>query len=861
MNERLRACLNGDCGSCLAPFFWQMGGGRDQLLAELDAIERSGMREFCVESRIYEDFCGEKWWGDFGFLLEEAKRRGMRVWLLDDKAFPTGYANGYIHEGSDLVRKLLREEHMDIRGPQRDAAVLADRCREGEELLEVVACRRTGEGEALSGEYLLLTDHIRDGIVYFDVPEGMWRVFFLIRTRGDIVSTGRDRVYIDMLSKDSCAAMLKGVYEPHYRHFSAYFGNTFAGFFSDEPSFKNESGTYESKLGKRGMMLPWSGALISLMARAQKTEEEKIRGLLPGLWYDVAQGGALVRCAYMDAVTSLYRENFSDLLGDWCRAHSVMYIGHVIEDMNTHMRLGYGSGHFFRALEGQDMSGIDVVLHQIMMGMPDMIHAAPITDHGVADPEFFDYALAKLGASLAHIDPKKKGKCMCEIFGAYGWAEGLPVMKYLADHMLVNGMNFFVPHAFSPKYPNDDCPPHFWANGNNPQFDLFGSLMRYMTKVAHLLTGGPHRADVAVFYNAEGEWSGGSYMLFQKVAKALTTHQIDFDILPADVFTGGEAAVTGGSLTLGGERYRALLMPYMEYIPDELLERLRALADRGLPVIFVDALPAETVRGRTIGDTGRFETVKLVNLADELRSRGFCQLQAEGEHPGLRFYHCALGEAGEEAVFFFNGDMFEDLDTQVELPFDGPCLLYDPWTDVLSRAPVSGRRMRLRLPHLSTVAVIRTRDIPAGLPETSYAVGPAVKPVLAFDISVRNIGEKEFRPYAASSGLINITGPEGLTRFCGEIRYEAMLPVGEGLRYRELNLGRVGETARVSVNGKDCGARIQEPYVFDVSEALAEGDNRLEILVENNPAYRERDRFSRFMALPPSGVLGEITLR
>ena len=40
---------------------------------------------------------------------------------------------------------------------------------------------------------------------------------------------------------------------------------------------------------------------------------------------------------------------------------------------------------------------------------------------------------------------------MCEAFGAYGWNEGLKMMKWIADHLLVRGINYLVPHAFDPK--------------------------------------------------------------------------------------------------------------------------------------------------------------------------------------------------------------------------------------------------------------------------------------------------------------------------------------------------------------------------------------------------------------------------
>ena len=68
--------------------------------------------------------------------------------------------------------------------------------------------------------------------------------------------------------------------------------------------------------------------------------------MLPALWYDCGRETAAFRVAYMNAITKEYSRNFGWMLGDWCRAHGVKYIGHVIEDMNAHMRTGYGAGHF-----------------------------------------------------------------------------------------------------------------------------------------------------------------------------------------------------------------------------------------------------------------------------------------------------------------------------------------------------------------------------------------------------------------------------------------------------------------------------------------------------------------------------------
>ena len=237
MDQRLQQALSGQTDSYILPFLWLHGEPHEVLREEIDAIEKCGIREFCAESRTHEDFGKEKWWEDFGFLLEEAKRRNMRVWLLDDKRFPTGYANGYFETHPRTAPRFLREDLMDVKGPRKNIALEVFH-PENETLDSVIAYRRTGEGFDLDGEALELTAKVQDGLVFVDIPEGTWRVFFFLRS--DWGPSHRLN-WIDMLRPESCHAMIENVYQPHYEHFKEYFGNTFAGFFSDEPSFGNET--------------------------------------------------------------------------------------------------------------------------------------------------------------------------------------------------------------------------------------------------------------------------------------------------------------------------------------------------------------------------------------------------------------------------------------------------------------------------------------------------------------------------------------------------------------------------------------------------------------------------------------------
>lgn len=863
MNQRLKVCMEGTYENNIAPFFWQHGDSHEALASMIDIIRSAHMDAFCVESRVHEEFGREKWWDDFGYILEEAKKRDMKVWLLDDKYFPSGFANGYLMDHPELIRRMIREQHVDVVGPQKQISLLSNHCKEGEELLYVLAYNRAEDGAIIPETCLELTDRIHDGLLLWDVPQGYWRVFYLIETTAVIAATDDSKYYIDMMSEASCHAMIDAVYEPHYKHFSAYFGNTFLGFFSDEPCLSNEKGTYGSVLGKKEVPLPWNRELIRMMADRSAVSEWEVISRLPGLWHDMASDTDVVRYFYMDAVSERYRRCFSRQLGDWCCDHGVRYIGHVIEDMNTHMRLGYGCSHFFRAMDGQDMAGADVVLHQIVPGFSDMTHHAMIADHGVADPEFFDYTLAKLAASASHLDPKKRNRCMCEVFGAYGWAEGLPMMKYLADHMIVNGVNYFIPHAFTTHYPNADCPPHFWANGRNPQFAYFGSLMDYMNRCVHLLSDGRHCADVAVYYNAEGEWCAGEHMLFQRIAKLLTQNQIDFDIVPFDSLRDF-ATVLDGHLCINEESYGALLVSYSERLPYEVMKTFGELAEQGLSIIFADGLPETTVGSQKGEEMGQIKTEQLVSvvlneISTYLENAGKKSFFVKESCSHLRFYH--VKQKNADTIMLYNDSIFQDVDTEVKLPFAGDLIWYDPWSGELWKEQTKDGWVRLQLARYSTLFIMSE----AGrMPENSIRQKKcfeqiAYKPELTYDIYIREPGGEE-RLYATKSTLINLSSPEHLPHFCGTIRYVTTFEAEEKDVYIGIDLGLVGETAEVVINGHNCGLRVQQPYRFSIENAIKQGENRLEVLVTNNPAYRERDDFSRMLALPPSGLLGDVVL-
>ena len=852
MYTPLSDILSGAEHNYLLPFYWQHGDHTEKIPAQIERIRKSGCRALCVEARPHNDFGGDGWWRDMDIILAECKARDMQVWLLDDDHFPTGHANGLIAKKYPHLRPWeLIEEHIDVVGPMREATVFVPTQNEDNILIGAYAYRRYADDEeTCEYEAIPLTDHVENGSLLWDIPAGVWRIFFYYQSR-----QGGRADYIDVINPASVDVLIEAVYEPHWEHYKEYFGKTFVGFFSDEPGFKNtfykkkrtDAGAYEHRIGSPALALPYNDEVRARMQKALGFDPLPHFNLL---WYEGDGNGearAKLRFAYMDAITAMYQEYFCMRLGNWCHAHGVQYIGHVIEDNGCHSRMDYGAGHYFRSLDGQDMAGMDVVLHQVMPGMSDYTHTSTLSIR-VADGVFFHYTIAKLCASLAHLKPAMQKRAMCEIFGAYGWSEGTPFMKWLMNFLLVRGINHFVPHAFSPAYPDPDCPPHFGAEGHDPSFEGFCDLMRYTNRASHLLCGGTHVANAAILYHAEAEWANkiGDMMPVDAPAKQLLDHHIDFDIVPMDYLQN--AQVDACKLLLSDERFDCLIVPAATCLPTHFYATLCALRNKGLPVWFVDRAPT--------GYASEFEAVALDRLAEHMRDLGMSDVTVPDGFPKLRIHH--VKKDAHDVFMLFNEDYATAVNATLRFPVCGDYVKVNLSEQRYTGAHTEDGDVFIELLPGESLFLIFGSD--AGLPaEVSYAHEEILHPTYTLALA-DHCNPWVFEPYGTYDAFFNVTSPRHRPNFSGKMKYTFSFEAKKAA-HAMLDLGTVGEVAQLKINGIDCGIRISSPYRFDISDALRDGENTVEITVSNHLGYALRDQLSYNMQNAPSGILGEITLK
>ena len=372
--ERLKAVLKNQGENYMLPFFWQHGEDASTLREYMQVIHDANIGAACVESRPHPDFAGEKWWQDMDVILDEAKKLDMKVWILDDSHFPTGFANGALKNApKELHHKYLCHRTLEMAGPARHVEFrVKDYMKPAplppwmpqkpesdddffdDQLVKIVACPFCENEEY--GEPIDLTENICGENVIFDLPDGYYRIFVVYISRN---GEGRND-YINFMDKASCRLLIDAVYEPHYARYKQYFGNVIAGFFSDEPPVGNVAGyTPLGPVGTNRQNLAWSAAATELMTKTYGSEDWML--LTPYLWGDATDKikQAKVRNAYMEMATKLVAQCFSAQNGEWCRARGVEYIGHQLEDCDMSTSMGASMGHFFRGLSGQHMAGVD----------------------------------------------------------------------------------------------------------------------------------------------------------------------------------------------------------------------------------------------------------------------------------------------------------------------------------------------------------------------------------------------------------------------------------------------------------------------------------------------------------------------
>jgi hypothetical protein len=213
----------------------------------------------------------------------------------------------------------------------------------------------------------------------------------------------------------------------------------------------------------------------------------------------------------------------------------------------------------------------------------------------------------------------------------------------------------------------------------------------------------------------------------------------------------------------------------------------------------------------------RIDSREFFWLANNFAEWQTCEVSVRGVRGAASIWDCETGGIRPVASIGTNEGSTLAL---VFKPFEAYWLVFDPEKQAPDSPPE-------RKPEFEVVATIEE--------PWKVTYDPAIQPVMEYPMTP---------PADYAQGLeksLEDWTAWGLQKFSGLLDYTKTITVEKPETAIRLDLGKVGHIAEVWMNGRNCGARLWGPYVFDIGEALRPGRNEIRVRVANliNNSYGE----------------------
>lgn len=509
-------------------------------------------------------------WTAFVRAVRQAKAAGMALWLYDERGYPSGNAGG-----------LVLQDHPDW---EARGLLVADRvCEAGPLELEVPPGRLVlaagcpiREGRIDLAAATDLKPRVRDGRLRWNAPEGRWHVMVFTESRlyegthadGNL---HEKMPYINLLMPEPTRRFIEVTHQAYAERLGKDLGSLFVSTFTDEPSLMS---CFLRPMPWRP--LPWAPNL--------PVEFQKRRGYalenaaLPALIGDAGAPGARLRYDFWLTVGELVSENFFGQIQERCAEWRIPSGGHLLAEEGLVGHVPF-YGDFFRCIRRLDTPSIDCL---------------------TSVPPEVPWFIARMLASAAELDGRRFVMSETSDHGQVwrGPGDNRPKrvvteteIRGTCNRLVVSGVN-----AITSYYSFRDLPD-----------DALRRLNEWVGRCCASLAGGHQVADVALLYPVESiwpkfhparNWAGDSAAAsaienaWRGAAESLFAAQREFTMI--DSRTLAEAKAAGGALAHRDLRWRVLVLPGVDTLPETAWANLERFVRGGGVVVALGALPANT---------------------------------------------------------------------------------------------------------------------------------------------------------------------------------------------------------------------------------------------------------------------------
>jgi hypothetical protein len=539
--------------------WWGWDGPMNErvITRDLDGFLARGVRAVTIEPGYKMDnapYLSPAWFQLIRTAVQAARKRDMRVWLVDEGKYPSGFAGGK-----------FAAEHPEL-GMQ--ALVVTERIpvAAGETLQRKLAPETVGALALNLQDNTSRRIELGSGELNWLAPEGKWQVL-LVEHRFRSAPTrsvnnptkGKDEKasLMDYLDPAATHQFLAYTHEQYAKVVGDEFGKTILGFRGDEPDY-SVSG------------IPWTPAIFDEFQHRKGYDVRPYAASFLGPTLTEEERRA--KADYWDVWSALFRDAFFQPQAEWCARHSMEYLVHLNHE-EAMPQLVRSEGDFFRAMRYVQLPGIDTIWNQIWPGK-------------IAD-------FPKYASSAAHIFGRPRA--FTESFAGYNPAPTLDQARWVLNQQFVRGINM-VELMFTPSSAaGAPFAMHGWMGDQG-----FPGFAAWTGRAAYLLSMGRPTAQIAVYHPTMSMWLGDptatqANQTTLAVMQQLLEQQRDFDLVDDDSIAQSLTLDKGVLRSLSGNEYRAVIVPGATAISRAAFDRLRAFAKSGGHVVLIGKVPSMVV--------------------------------------------------------------------------------------------------------------------------------------------------------------------------------------------------------------------------------------------------------------------------
>ncbi|MBL7877027.1 MAG: glycoside hydrolase [Cyclobacteriaceae bacterium] len=717
--------------------------------------------------------------------------------------------------------------------------------------LEALATLPVSESSSIHSVFDLTDKMKTDGTLTWDAPAGHWTIlrigYSLTGSKNSPAVPAGIGYEVDKLSKKHLEAYYKGYTNPIAQALGPLYGKSLQYWLTD--SFEADAQNWTEDLPteflkRRGYDM--TSYLPVLSGRIVKSAEISDRFL----W------------DFRRTLADMLAENHYKALGDMARAQGIKLYGEsagislpIIQDAmlnKKYLDIPMGEFGMTQGLGSADGSSWkspkDLDDEHAYRGAGDRLHA--------------HQSDIREAASAAHIYGKKFVATESWTGGAF---ESPASMKLIGDYWNTQGVNRFIFHT-STHQPLDTKPGNAmvgthihrnitWAEQALP-------FTTYLSRNSYLLQQGTFVADIA-YYLGEGIPSSVPYW---KKIKPEPPAGYDFDFLGTDILLEDATVVDGKIVLKSGMSYRLLVLPDGYEMTPPVMNKLKELIAQGATVV-----GPKPTRSPSLADYPNAD--KMVALtANELW----------GDADGQLIYHHAY-EKGHVYWGIPLSSILAEMKVGKDVNYTKPhTTTYLSWIHrktqdahiyFISNLRNQKENVKIefritgKIPELwhADTGEMEAADysIAHGITTVSYEFNPEESVFVIFSKQAVNLAYE--KPKTVSKTAVSLDGswnlafppnlgapekialdklislsehPEaGVKYFGGTVTYKKEFTLDKawfkpGNKFI-LDLGIVKDIAEISVNGKVIGTLWKLPYQIDITSALKQGTNSLEIKVTN----------------------------